>query len=317
MIRSRKIKFTPVSLLACLLLLNFACERPGDEIEIPTGPVPTVEYLVEQGWESYEAGDYVSADSLFTAANLRDVLYKEAYLGFGWSLIRRSDYNNALPKFDLLLTLVSEAETEFKVLSYAGKAMSYAGLNSDSLSCIEAEYYLDLADEDYVFEHDNRVSTTNINKLLLNSYWNYQKFYGVQNTIINHFESDWFDSLVVSDDNLTELSDSSAFITVEIEVDTNVVPYDTSITMAKIELEEDDKDINLLEVIDITDSLLNIYPVKMFIHGSNVIYVDVDAMEDISMLLDDQEQEVLVDFIYTEDYGKYLNTLLEKIQSLY
>jgi len=40
-------------------------------------------------------------------------------------------------------------------------------------------------------------------------------------------------------------------------------------------------------------------------------------MEDISMLLDDQEQEVLVDFIYTEDYGKYLNTLLEKIQSLY
>lgn len=301
-------------ILITLLFLLPTCDRPGDEIDIPTGPVPTVESLVESGWNVYQAGDYREAKNQFWSAVNRDVFYKEAYLGLGWALNRLSDYNNAIPKFDLLLTLVTESDNEFKLLSFAGKALSFAGMNSDSLSCIQVQLYLDISDQDYVFEYDERVVTANMKKLLLNGYWNYQDYYSVQNTIADHFEPDWFDDLVIADDNLNETVDSSVFIIVEIEVDTSVAPNDTTILSARIELFED---YNVLEVSGITDSLYNIYPVKKFSHGGNVIHIDVSAMENISMLLDDLTQEVKVSFVRAEDYGKYLNTLFLKVQSLY
>ena len=165
MIKRRKIEFVLACIFAILLLVIISCERPGDEIGVPTGPVPTVEYLVEQGWVSYEAGDYNDAKDQFAIAINRDVFYKEAYLGLGWSMNRLSDYSNAVPQFDLLLTLVDETDTEFKFLSFAGKALSYAGLNSDSLSCLQVERYLDIAGSDFTFEHDSRVSTNNMKKL--------------------------------------------------------------------------------------------------------------------------------------------------------
>lgn len=301
-------------ILIILLLIVPACERPGDEIDIPTGPVPTVELLVESGWNVYMASDYHEAKDKFSSAINRDVFYKEAYLGLGWTLNRLYDYNNAMPKFDLLLTLMTEADIELKFLSYAGKALSYAGMNSDSLSCIQTQLYLDIADQNYVFERDGGINTANMQILLLNGYWNYQDYYSVQNTIEDHFEPDWFNDLVVTDDNLSDVIDSSAFVVVEIEVDTSVAPNDTTILSARIELFED---YNVLEVIGITDSFDNIYPVKKFSHGSNVIYIDVNAMENISVLLDDLMQEVNVSFVRAEDYGEYINTLLLKVQSLY
>ncbi|MBL7136481.1 MAG: tetratricopeptide repeat protein [Candidatus Marinimicrobia bacterium] len=311
----RKIEFISVCILIISLLFIFSCDRPGDDIKIPTGVPPTVEYLVEQGWEAYEAGDYSDAKSQFVTAINRDVFYKEAYLGLGWSMNRLSDYSNAIPKYDLLLTLVDETDTELEILSYAGKALSYAGLNSDSLSCLQSELYLDIADQGFVFTHDSRVTTDKIKILLLNGYWNYQKYYGVQNTIIDRFESDWFTNLVASDDNLSEMTDISAIITVEIEIDTNVTPHDTTIVSAKIEI---DDSYNLMEIGQVNDDITaNSYPVKRFVHGRNVIYINTDEMDDISMLLDDLTQAVNVDFINAQDYGKYLNTLMNKMQSLY
>ena len=312
----QKIELISVCVLIISLLFIFSCDRPGDDIKIPTGIPPTVEYLVEQGWEAYEAGDYSDAKSQFVTAINRDVFYKVAYLGLGWSMNRLSDYSNAIPKYDLLLTLVDETDTELEILSYAGKALSYAGLNSDSLSCLQSELYLAIAAPDFVFDHDiGRVTTDNMKKLLLNGYWNYQSYYGVQNAIIDHFESDRFTNIVASDDNLIEITDTSAFITVEIEIDTNVTPYDTSIVSAKIEI---DDSYNLIEIGQVNDDITaNIYPVKRFIHGRNVIYINTGEMDDVSMLLDDLTQAVNVDFINAQDYGKYLNTLMIKMQSLY
>lgn len=308
-----KFQFGWGCILAVSLLLVAACERPGDEIAIPTGPVPTVEYLVEQGWVSYEDGDYSESKSQFNSAINRDVFYKEAYLGIGWTLNRLSDFNGAIPKFDLLLTLVTESDSELELLSYAGKALSYAGMNADSLSCLEAENFLESAEVDYVFEHDDRVSAANLKKLLLNGYWNYQDFYSVQNTIINHFEANWFDSLVITDDNLSDVEDISASISVEIEVDTSAVPYDTTIVSASIELPVD---YNLLEVTGIADTLVT-YTVERFVHGGGTIFIDVDEMTDTTPLLDDLTQPVEVDIVNAADYGEYLNTLMEKVQGLY
>jgi len=314
MIKRRKIEFVLACIFAILLLVIISCERPGDEIGVPTGPVPTVEYLVEQGWVSYEAGDYNDAKDQFAIAINRDVFYKEAYLGLGWSMNRLFDYSNAVPQFDLLLTLVDETDTEFKFLSFAGKALSYAGLNSDSLSCLQVERYLDIAGSDFMFEHDSRVSTNNMKKLLLNGYWNYQNYYNVQNAIVERFESDWFTNLVDSDENLVEMSGVDAFITVEIDVDTSNTPYDTTITSAKIELSDN---YNLVKITDITDSLSVSYPQKGFAHGGNIIYINADEMENVTMLLDDLTQAVKVDFVYAKDYGKYLNILMTKMQSLF
>ena len=296
-------------------VMVISCEGPGEEIKIPTGPAPTVEFLVEKGWAAYEARDYGDADSLFTMAINRDVFYKEAYLGLGWTLNRLSEYNNALPNFDLLLTLVTESDQELRLLSYAGKALSYAGLNADSLSCIQAELFLNIVDAGYVFEHDSRISVPNVKKLLLNGYWNYQDYYGVQNTIINHFDQNWFSDLIVSNDNLREISDVGASIVVGIEVDTSVVPNDTTIASAVVDVPEE---YNLLEVEAVTGSLgANIvFPVKRFIHGGERIYVDFKAMKDTSMLLDDLTQAAEVDFVSSEDHGKYLNTLMLTIQLL-
>ena len=301
-------------ILAISLLLVAACERPGDEIDIPTGPVSTVEYLVEQGWVSYEDGDYSDSKSQFTSAINRDVFYKEAYLGLGWTLNRLSDFNGAIPRFDLLLTLATESDSALELLSYAGKTLSYAGMSSDSLSCLEAENFLEGAEVDYVFEHDDRITTTNLKKLLLNGYWNYQDFYSVQNTIINHFEADWFDNLVITDENLSDVEDISASISVETGVDTSVSPYDTTIISASIELPAG---YNLLEVTGISDTLSVTYIVEKFVHGGSTIFIDVDAVTNTAPLLDDLAQPVEVDFIHAADYGEYLNTLMEKVQELY
>lgn len=314
MIKRCKIEFVLACIFAILLLVVISCERPGDEIGIPTGPVPTVDYLVEQGWVSYEAGDYNDAKDQFTTAINRDVFYKEAYLGLGWSMNRLSDYSNAIPRYDLLLTLVDETDTEFKLMSYAGKALSYAGLNSDSLSCLQTELYLDIASSDFVFGYDSRISTDNMKRLLLNGYWNYQSYYNVQNAIVDHFESEWFTNLVASDENLVMMSDVEAILTVEIDVDTSNTPYDTTVTSAKIELSDN---YNLLEITGITDSLSVSYPQKGFAHGGNIIYINADEMEDVTMLLDDLTQAVKVDFVYAKDYGKYLNILMTKMQSLF
>lgn len=306
------------SLSACILMISllvlFSCEKPGEDIKIPTGAPPTVEYLVEQGWEAYEAGEYSDARDQFVTAINRDVFYKEAYLGLGWSLNRLSDYSNAIPKFDLLLTLVEEADEDLTILSYAGKALSYTGLNSDSLACLQAELYLDSANPDFIFEHDaNRVTTDKVKKLLLNGYWNYQSYYRVQKAIVEHFESDWFTNLVSSDDNLIEI-DTSAVITVEIEVDTNVTPYDTSIVRATIEV---DDAFNLVEVSSIIDEQSVSYPQKGFVHGGNKMYINTDEMENTAMLLDDLTQAVQVKFISAINYGKHLNILMSKMQSLF
>lgn len=315
MIGQIKEEFKLVYFLLFIVLFIFSCERPGEDIEIPTGPVATAEYLVEEGWRLYKVGEYGDAVDYFETAINRDVFYKEAYLGLGWALNRSSNYDNAILRYDLLLALASENDTEFKILSYAGKAVAYAGLNSDSLSAQQAELFIEMADPSYVFPHDNWVSAANLKVLLVNEYWNYQDYYSVQNAIIDYFDEDLLDSLISGDENFERKSGIDAKITVEIEVDTTVVPSDTSITSGKIELDEN---YNLIEVDRILDSLYVdvVYPIKSFSHGGSAIYIDIDKMDDVSMLLDDLTQSVKVDFVNTKDYGKYLNILLEKIKLL-
>ncbi|MCK5604822.1 hypothetical protein KAR91_23230 [Candidatus Pacearchaeota archaeon] len=295
-------------------LVVISCERPGDDIDIPTGPVPTVEYLVEQGWENYESEDYSMAKDNFTQAINKDVFYKEAHLGSGWTLNRLSDFNAAVPKFDLLLALVDASDTELVLLAYAGKALSFMGLNTDSSACLQIEQYLSIADSSYEFSHDNRVSTENMKKLLLNGYWNYQDYYHVQTSIIEQFDSNWLTGLIATDEGITELSDSTGLVSFDFEVDTTTVPFDTTITKAWVSITEDR---NLIEITAITDSLSFSYPVKKFNHGKNIIFLDLDVMEDKSMFLDDMTQPVIVDYVNVTDYGSYLNTLLEKVQTLY
>jgi tetratricopeptide (TPR) repeat protein len=322
MIGQIKKEFKLVYLMFFIVLFIFSCERPGEDVQIPTGPVATVEYLVEEGWELYEAGKYRDAADYFETAINRDAFYKEAYLGSGWALNRLFNYDNAILRYDLLLALVSESDIEFEILSYAGKAVAYAGLNSDFLSAQQAELFIKIAlelvettEDDYIFAHDSWVSTDNLKVLLVNEYWNYQDYYSVQNAIIDYFDGDLLSDLISNGENFERKLDIPAKITVEIEVDTTVVPNDTSITSGKIEL---DKNYNLIEVDQILDSLNSsiVYPIKSFSHGGNIIYIDVGKMDDISMLLDDLTQAVEVDFINTKDYGKYLNILLEKIKLL-
>ncbi len=299
--------------LVNLGLIILSCERPGDDIRVPTGPVPTVEYLTDQGWESYESEDYSTAKGTFSDAVNKDVFYKEAHLGLGWTLNRLSDYNSAVSKFSLLLALLETSDVETEQLAYAGKALSFMGMNTDSLSCIQIEKYLDIASPTYEYIHDSRVSTANMKNLLLNGYWNYQNYYRLQTAIIERFDLNWFTGLITSDDNISEITDSTGAINVEIEVDTTTTPFDTTITNAWVTITEDR---NMIEVTSIIDSLSNVYPIKRFNHGENVVFIDLDAMEDKTMLLDDMTQPVLTDYVYAEDYGEYLNTLLDLIQTL-
>lgn len=301
------------SVLTAFLLFAISCDRPGDEVGYPTGPIPTVDHLVSQGWDNYEAGDYAAAKEDFTDAINKDVFYKEAYLGLGWTLNRLSDYNSAVQRFDLLLTLVESTEEEWQLLSHAGKALSYMGSNADSLACLEIENYLDINDTSFTFAHDSRVSTDNMKILLLNGYWNYNDYYGVQSTILARFNSNWLSDLISSDDNISSETDSTGSVLFEFEVDTSASPFDTTITRAWIEISENS---NLIDVTSVTDSLSNSYTVSRFNHGSNVVSLDLDSIDE-SVLWDDMSQPVVVNFTDAEDYGAYLNTLLETVESQY
>lgn len=309
--RGNIFKFINVYIFITFALMIFSCDKPGDDIDVPTGPAPTVASLVNQGWNAYENGEYNEAKDYFEEALNRDVFNKEVYLGYGWTLNRLSSYNGALSKFDLLLSLVTEGDVDYKLLSYVGKAFAYTGQSADSIACIQINKYLSEADSEYVFNHDSRISTENMKRLLANGYWNYQDYYSVQKAVLNYFDQNWINQL--KSEGIVSENEVEADIIVEIEVDTTTVPYDTTITSAMIDL--NDNQYNLIDVTNITDDTIS-YPVKRFVHGGNKIYIDTEALDDVSMLLDDLVQPVTVEFLSTQDYGRYLNKLLEKIQSL-
>lgn len=310
-----RLKYVNIALvLIAPVFFLLSCDRPGDEMDIPTGPVPTVQHLVEQGWENYQAGNFADAEVNFEQAVSKDVFNKDAYLGLGWTYVRLDDYGNALPRFDLLVSLLTPSEDEYRYLSYAGKAAAYAGQNEDSLAAMELEKYLAIAAQDYTFDKDTKVSTENLELLLLNSYWNYQDYYNAQRTVETYFESGWLDP--ANNQNMDELTGESITINATIDVDTTVTPNDTTLTGAEVTVSGN---YNIIKYLQVQDQDNVSYPLNRMIHGGTSAIVAVDELDSAvqQKLIENGTVNGTADFISTTDYGQYLDSLLEKIQELY
>ncbi|RKZ01555.1 MAG: hypothetical protein DRQ10_01865 [Candidatus Hydrothermota bacterium] len=91
-----------IAILAILAMVIFL-SGCGVKMDEPT-PVIDVSTLIENGWNSYDRGDFAAAKAAFDSVFFFTVNNPEAYIGLGWSLIQLGEYEDALPYFSLAMT---------------------------------------------------------------------------------------------------------------------------------------------------------------------------------------------------------------------
>lgn len=123
-------KTSPISILTaacCLALLGLGlsgCASKSDDIPTSYNDVGA---LMQQGWASYNAGNFAAATESFRQANERDAYYLPAYNGLGWSAVRQTNFSDAEVQFSFVTTLASpQSQSDLLADTYAGLSLSSA-----------------------------------------------------------------------------------------------------------------------------------------------------------------------------------------------
>lgn len=74
-----------------------ACSSSDNGEEPPTAP--TLDELIDQGWQAFETGDYQTAVAKFTAARDQAPNDAEIFNGLGWSLFKQDNISQAHNEF--------------------------------------------------------------------------------------------------------------------------------------------------------------------------------------------------------------------------
>jgi hypothetical protein len=123
-------KTSPISILLTVTafgLLGLALPGCSDQsTNIPT-TYDDITVLMQQGWASYNAGNFTAATSSFRDANQRNAYYLPAYNGLGWSAVRQTNFTDAEVQFSFVTTLANpQSQGDLLADTYAGLSLSSA-----------------------------------------------------------------------------------------------------------------------------------------------------------------------------------------------
>jgi len=157
------------SLLACIILVAFmiGCSaennngvEPGDD----PAPDPT---LVQLGWAAFGAGQYDTAEQLFTQAATEDATNHEAHNGKGWALLRLDNLAGAIVSFDAALNNGFAGADP-----HVGKAILLRDLRPVNYAAAITEANTALSiDSDYAFVHDTELDWKDVRLILAQCYF--------------------------------------------------------------------------------------------------------------------------------------------------
>ncbi len=110
--------------------------------------------LLEEGWAAFESGDYVSAYDQFSAAISTDETRSEAYIGRGWTMMRRDSLDAAIRDFESGSSDPGDVSPDL----YAGWAFALNALHQYVLSNTQAAEAVTGSNEGWSFEHDDKLN---------------------------------------------------------------------------------------------------------------------------------------------------------------
>jgi len=114
---TKKFYFFVLISLAVLFFMISGCSHKSDDI--PTAP-ESVESLINDGWDAFQAGDYDQAILNFEQTLKRNVdpeLSINAYRGLGWTYSRIEKYAQAITNFSFVISLETVNTKKLPVVS--------------------------------------------------------------------------------------------------------------------------------------------------------------------------------------------------------
>lgn len=120
---------------------------------------------ISEGWERFEAGNYIGANVKFTAARMAGEDVGEAFNGLGWTALKRNSVGWARNMFDSSLARGAYDPVE----PMAGRAIASWDLQvPDAISSAEGVL---AADPSFVFAHDGTLDWHDMRVILAELYF--------------------------------------------------------------------------------------------------------------------------------------------------
>jgi tetratricopeptide (TPR) repeat protein len=153
-----------ITLVVALVIGCGAEDDVGFDPEPDPAPTPT---LVELGWAAFRAGQFDTAESLFSQAITEDASNHEAHNGKGWALLRLDNLTNAIVSFDAALTngfAGADPHVGKAILLRDLKPVNYAAAIAEANTALSIE-------SDYTFAHDPELNWKDVRLILAQSYF--------------------------------------------------------------------------------------------------------------------------------------------------
>lgn len=283
-----------LAITAVFILLAAGCTKKVAVEDYLFDSPETYDSLVEEGWALFEGGNIVSAiNNAFALAVERDASRPAGYLGLGWSYARIQNLEIAVITFQAAVTFAENNASSGQQIAVEATA----GLAAVAIAAQEYEdavYYSTLViDEDpaFVFSHDVSFTISDILLLRAESYFYLDLI------------TDAYLQVQAMDENLIQ-----------------DVISDTTLCAAIVNSETALNGIAEVILPDAARALINVSSVQDTSAG--VIYGLVEVITGTPTLIVEgsppleQGQQVEVIYEYVEDYGKFINDLLAKLNDL-
>jgi len=160
----KRLQLAGIMLVVALMIGCGAENDVGFDPEPDPAPDPT---LVELGWAAFRAGQFDTAEDLFTQAITEDAANHEAHNGKGWTLLRLDNLTSAIVSFDAALNSGFTGADP-----HVGKAILLRDLKPVNYAAAIAAANTALSiDSDYTFEHDTELDWRDVRLILAQSYF--------------------------------------------------------------------------------------------------------------------------------------------------
>ena len=282
-----------LAITAVFILLAAGCTKKVAVEDYLFESPETYDSLVEEGWALFEGGNIIFAINTFGVAVERDASRPASYLGLGWSYARIQNLEISVIAFQAAVTFAENDATSGQQIGVE----AIAGLAAVAIAAQEYEdavYYSTLViDEDpaFVFSHDVSFTISDILLLRAESYFYLDLI------------TDAYLQIQAMDGNLIQ-----------------DVITDTTLCAAMVNSETALNGIAEVILPDAARALINVSSVQDTSAG--VIYGLVEVITGTPTLIVEgsppleQGQQVEVIYEYVEDYGKFINDLLAKLNDL-
>lgn len=280
-------------LAAVIILLAQGCTKKVAVADWLFDPPETYDTLVEEGWDLFEGGNIDVAIDAFALAVERDASRPASYLGLGWSYARIQNLELAVINFQGAVTFAENNATSGQQIAME----AIAGLAAVAIAAQEYEeaiyYSTRVIDEDsaFIFSHDVSFTIDDILLLRAEAYF-YLDLITDAYRQVQAVDGNRIQNVIADTTMCAAMTNSETALTGIAEV---ILP---------------DAARSLIDVSSVQDTAAGvIYSVVEVITGTPTLVVEGSPPLE-------QDQQVEVIYEYVEDYGKFINDLLAKLNDL-